>query len=106
MNSGSNQRSQAGLHQLAALGRNAEITADKRLRRSRSQADNHLRPYTGDLGVEPGSKSSYLLGIGFLVNSQLASRREIEMLPQVGNINFSPSDASLLHPLTQKFPRR
>ena len=87
-----------GVDQLTTLTVHAKSFAEERLRRRRSEAHQHLRPDDPDFSLDPWPGSSNLDSSGFLVYTPLASfrRRPLEVLDDIGHINFVTFDARLL----------
>src|SRR5581483_2328278 len=82
--------------QLAAVLRDAEIAAEKRLRRSRAEADDDARLDGGELCLEPGPAGDALRPARLLVDPALPARLPLEVLDGVRDVGLRPVDARLL----------
>ena len=70
----------ASFHRYPSLLRDAEVAAEERLRRGRTEAHEDRRANDVDLAREPGDTRRHLAAAGFDVDSALAARFPLEVL--------------------------
>src|ERR1700740_3686944 len=101
-------RSKFRLYQLPPLTHHAEVPAQQRLRRGRSQADDDLGFHCVQFGIQPGTTSVYLRIPRLLVDAPLTTlgRRPLEMFYNIRDVDFIPVDAGFNERLIQQLSRR
>src|SRR5256885_1382177 len=89
------------LHELAALHAHAEVAAEQRLGRGRTQQDQEVRLHHCDFAIQPETTGIDLSGIRLLVQATLALGLPFEVLDGVRDIDTPALDARLLERLVE-----
>ena len=89
------------LHELGALHAHAEVAAEQRLGRGRTQQDQQVRLHHCDFAIQPGTTGIDLRGIRLLVQAPLALGLPFEVLDGVRDIDTLAVDARLLERLVE-----
>ena len=101
MHGGHDRSAERRGHYLSTLPRHAEVAAEQGLGSGGAQADDDVGLDSGDLGLQPGYARGYLFPVWALVNPPLASRRPLEVLDHVGDVNQGAVDGRRFERLVQ-----
>jgi hypothetical protein len=102
MNRCQGERRELGVQEPAALARDPELTAEKRLRRCRAQADESGRLHDPQLGVEPGAARGDLARVRLLMDPPLPARLPFEVLHGIRDVGRGAVDPGLDERLVEK----
>src|SRR5581483_136247 len=87
---------------LTAIDRDAEVTAQERLRSGRAKADHKLRSHYLQFGFEPRPAGGNLDCVRFGMNAALAALRPLEVLYGISDVNFFAVQARFFHCFAQQ----
>src|SRR5216683_1715851 len=89
-----------------ALGADAKLRPQDRLRGGGSEADDDARLDDVDFRLQPGAAGVDLGRVRLFVNAPLAARLPLEVLHDVGDVDLGPVDAGLIECFVEKIARR
>src|SRR5947209_8093449 len=108
MHGSRNTRGQLRFNHFSALLADAKIFAEQCLRGARSKADQHVRLYHAEFGVQPRTAGFDFGVVGLLMYASLSTLggRPFEMLYHVGDVDIRSGNTRLNEGLIEQFARR